>query len=45
MKYYIVIDETSFEFFGGINAAIERARELRTAVYTVDGKLVYDASK
>ena len=45
MKYYVVIGETSFEFFSGINAAIERARELKTAIYTMDGELVYDASK
>ena len=44
MKYYIDL-ESSFEYFDGINAAIERARELGVAVYTVDGKLVYDASK
>lgn len=44
MKYYIY-SEGSFEYFDGINDAIARARELKTAVYTIDGVLVYDASK
>ena len=44
MKYYVEFNG-SFEFFDGINAAIERAREVKAAVYTMDGKLVYDASK
>lgn len=44
MKYYIDINGM-FEFFDGINSAIERARELGVAVYTMDGRLVYDASK